>query len=732
MSIRFNEQERVFLLDTKTSTYAMQVNQGGYLVHLYYGKKLPRAQGVEKLAFRGVFDSLSPQSPYVDDPTFSLDIAPLEYPCGGAGDFRISALSVRGAKGDTVTDLHYVGHAITKGKPALPGLPATFAQEGEAQTLEIQLADKVTGVQAALLYTVFEEYGVMARSVRIENKGQSSVDLERAYSACLEMPGMGYDMVHLYGRWAKENTTERHPLHHGLQGIQSKRGMTGPNHNPFLALARQGTTEETGEAYGLGLVYSGNFAMDAEVDFRGCTRVLAGINPEEFRWRLEPGEVFTAPEAIMAYSDEGLGGMSRTFHKFIMRHLMRSEWTFKKRPLLINSWEAAYFDFDDGKLVEFAKAAKELGIEMLVMDDGWFGDRHDDHRALGDWQVNEEKLKGGLGSLIERVNGLGVKFGIWYEPEMINPDSGLYRAHPDWAICAPGREKSLSRYQCVLDMTRQDVRDNIFQQMADVISKNNIEYIKWDCNRHISEAASLQLPPERQGEFFHRYVLGVYDLMDRITTAFPHILLENCSSGGGRFDLGMLYYSPQIWASDNTDPIERLTIQFGASLCYPASSLGAHVSASPRAGIDTRAAVALWGTFGYELDPTKMTEEEKEAVRAQVADYHKYYDLTHYGDLYRLTSPTENPYFCDWMFVSPDKSEALYTRVIMRKPDNLYQVPRLQGLDPDRLYRDESTGEVYSGAVLLYGGLNLSGKAWADMPDGSCVVKHLASVTVES
>lgn len=728
MPIQYDQSTRIFTLTTDTTTYALRINEGGYPIHLYFGKKLPHTQGIQGLAFRGVYDSLSPQSPFVDDPCFSLDIAPHEYPCTGSGDMRIAALSLRGPSGDCVTDMHYVSHRILNGKPTLPGLPATFAGGNEAQTLELHLADKVTNVHAYLLYTVFEGYGAIARSARIENKSAAPVWLERAYSACLELPSMSYDCIHLHGRWAKENTTTRHPLHHGLQGIASQRGMTGPNHNPFMALAAPTCTETEGEAYGVSLIYSGNFSIDLEVDERGTTRLLTGINPTGFRWQLAPGESFTTPEAILAYSDSGLGAMSRTFHRLYLNHLMRSEWAKKKRPLLINSWEAAYFDFDDEKLYEFAKAAKDLGIELLVMDDGWFGDRHDDHRALGDWQVNEEKLKGGLQSLIARVNALGVKFGIWYEPEMVNPDSNLYRAHPDWAVCAPGREKSLSRHQCVLDMTREDVRDNIFQQMYDVISQNNIEYIKWDCNRHISEAASLQLPPERQGEFFHRYVLGVYDLMDRITKAFPHILLENCSSGGGRFDPGMLYYSPQIWASDNTDPIERLTIQFGASLCYPASSLGAHVSANPRTDIHTRAAVAMWGTFGYELDPCKLTEEEKAAVKSQIAAYHKYYDLTHYGDLYRLTAPTENPYLCDWLFVSPDKTEALYTRVIMRRPPNVYQLTRLQGLDPTRLYRDTATGETYSGAILMYGGLNLSARHWSDLPDGSCTVMHFTAL----
>ena len=726
MPISFDPAKRLFRLDTKTSTYAFFVYRENYLVHLYYGAKIPDSD-LEYLMYRGKFDSLSPWNTKVDDPDFSADITPFEYPTNGAGDMRIAALSVRNGDGNAVTDVRYVSHKITPGKPALEGLPATFADDSQAETLEVEAVDPVTGVKVFLLYTVFADYGVTTRSVRVENGGSAPVTLERAFSGCLDLPTMDWDMVHVYGRWAKENTTVRHPLQHGIQGIQSKRGMTGPNHNPFVALCQHTATEEQGEAMGLSLVYSGNFAFDIEVDTRGCPRVLAGINPTDFRWRLEPGESFTTPEVVMAYSEEGLGGMSRTFHHFYLDHLCPPQWARKKRPLLINSWEAAFFDFDDDKLVEFAQAAKELGIEMLVMDDGWFGDRCDDHRALGDWQVNEEKLKGGLTSLIQRVNALGIQFGIWYEPEMISPDSDLYRAHPDWAICAPGREKSMSRYQCVLDMTRKDVRDNIFQQMYDVISKNNIAYIKWDCNRHISEAASAALPPERQGEFFHRYVLGVYDLMGRITKAFPHILLENCSSGGGRFDPGMLYYAPQIWASDNTDPIERLSIQFGASLCYPIASLGAHVSASQRASLETRGNVAMCGTFGYELDPRKLTPEERETVKWQVADYHKYYDLIHYGDFYRITSPTEDPYLCRWQFVSPDKKEVLFTQVVMRQPANNYQLQRLPGLDPAAWYVDQETGQTYSGALLMHAGLDLSARTDNQLHDGYSVVKYLVA-----
>lgn len=726
MPVLYEKKNRVFKLDTQRSTYAFTVFEGGFLCHLYYGARIPDTD-LNYLVYRGGFDSFSPSSADVGDPLFSLDVNPLEYPANGSGDYRISALSIRNSAGNTVTDLRYVSHRITKGKPSLEGLPATFAGEDQAQTLEVLLEDPVTGMKAHLLYTVFEDYDVIARSVRLENGGSEGADVERAYSACLDLPTMDLDMIHLYGKWAKENTTARDPLIHGVQSIRSRRGMTGHHQNPFVALARRGADEEHGEVYGLNFIYSGNFAIDVEVDTRGCPRVLMGINPDDFRWRLNPGEALQLPEAVMVFSGNGLGSMSRTFHHFYLDHLMRSQWTKKKRPLLINSWEAAFFDFDDDKLVEFARQAKELGIEMLVMDDGWFGDRHDDHRALGDWTVNEEKLKGGLSHLIQRVNALGVKFGIWYEPEMISPDSDLFRAHPDWAIGAPGRKKSLARNQCVLDMTRPEVRDEIFRQMYDVISKNNIEYIKWDCNRNISEAGNAVMEPERQGEFFHRYVLGVYDLMDRITTAFPQILLENCSGGGGRFDAGMMYYSPQIWTSDNTDAIERLSIQFGASLCYPPASMGAHVSANPRTGIVTRGNVAICGTFGYEMDPGKLTEEEREIVKRQVADYHKYYELTHYGDFYRITSPTEDSFLCDWEFVSPDKNEVLFTRVVMRRPENIYQPLRLRGLDPEKRYTDEETGQTFSGALLMNAGMNLSATAWNQYTDGSSIVRHFVA-----
>lgn len=730
MSIQFDQKTNIFKLDTDVSTYAFMAYEQGYLVHLYYGPKVPD-EDLSHLMYRGWYDSLSPRNPKVQDRRFSLDSIPQELPGNSTGDFRISAIEAQATAGDCVTDLRYMGHRIYPGKPELYAvegfkLPAAFAGEDEAETLEIEMLDKVTGLKAYLSYTVFAKNGAMARSMRVENTGGSAVQLRRAYSMCLELPSMDYDMVHMYGRWAKENTVTRHPLMHGIQSIRSKRGMTGPNHNPFMALLRKGADEDQGEAIGVSIVYSGNFSVETEVDTLGCPRVLAGIDPGSFSWHLEPGEIFQTPEVLTVFSTEGLGGMSRSLHRLFMNNLMRSQWTHKKRPLLINSWEAAVFDFDDNLLVDFAREAKKLGVDMLVMDDGWFGTRNDDTQALGDWQVNENKLKGGIKSLIERVNAEGLSFGIWYEPEMVNPNSDLYRAHPDWIIKAQGREESLSRNQCVLDMTRKEVRDNIFDQMAEVIGNNNIQYIKWDCNRNISEAGNAVLPKERQGEFFHRYVLGVYELMDRVTSTWPHILLENCSSGGGRFDPGMLYYSPQIWTSDNTDPIERLTIQMGASLCYPPACMGAHVSANPRTGFETKGNVAIMGTHGFELDPLKMTEEEKEWAKKQAADYHKYYDLTHYGDLYRLTDPAVDPFFCDWELVSPDKGEALFTRVVMRKPENYYQMKRLRGLDPEKMYRAEGTEQVYSGALLMAAGLDLS-QPWPGPEDGSSVTVHLTA-----
>ena len=725
MPIVFDSEKRIFKLDTATSSYVIEIYKENFLAHLYYGAKIPDTN-LSAFKFRTPFASFSPNNINVDDWKFSPDVCPLEYQGEGSGDFRISAVAIRNSDGNNVTDMRYKSHKIYSGKPSIEGLPSLYVEDdSEATTLEILTEDSVTGIQTVLFYTVFEKLGAMTRSVRIINGTDKTVDIERVFSCAVDFPTYNYDLMTLYGKWAKERSLERRALARGRQGVSSKRGSSSHYQNPFAAIVDNGANEDYGNAYGFNLVYSSNFSIDVEVDGYGGTRFLMGINPEAFGWKLESGESFSSPEAVMVYSANGIGEMSRTFHKLYAKHLVRGKWKNIKRPLLINNWEATGMDFDGDTIVSFAAKAKELGIEMLVMDDGWFGYRNDDRSSLGDWQVNEEKLGGTLANLIERINALGLKFGIWYEPEMISRDSNLYRAHPDWCLHVPNREKSIARHQYVLDYSRQDVRDYIFNEMYKVLSVNKVDYLKWDFNRNLTEVGSATLPADRQKEVFHRYVLGTYEVMDRLTKAFPDMLIENCSGGGGRFDPGMLYYSPQIWTSDNTDPIERLAIQFGTSMCYPASTMGAHVSACRRTGYDTKGNVALWGSFGYELNPNKYTEEDAELVRAQVAEYHKYYDVIHFGELYRLISPFDNAYRAAWMFVSEDKSEALVTSVVMRQPFDKAFYLKLKGLDPEKFYLDEETGEVYSGALLMNAGLCLT---YTSDEDGKSFKKYFKEV----
>ena len=706
MSIHFDSASRTFKLDTVNSSYLLRIHENGRLLQVYYGSPIPDATVTDRDQRRGNA-SFSPNDPHG---SFLPDAAPMEYGCNGAGDFRISALSVRNANGDSTTDIRYKTHRIYAGKQPIPGLPATYVNDpSEADTLEIDMADAVTGVEVTLCYSVFHNLGVMTRYVRIANMGEKPCRLERALSLCVDLPSMDFDLITLYGRHCRERDYCRRPLARGIQGVESKRGSSGHTTNPFAALVSRNADEDHGLCYGFNLVYSSNFTAMAECDFNATTRFILGINPTDFSWKLEPGQVFHTPEAVMVFSDRGLGEMSRTFHRFYDRNLIRGSWKNKKRPLLINSWEGALFDFNTDKLVAFADEAAKLGLEMLVMDDGWFGKRNDDTNSLGDWYVNEEKLPGGLGKLIEQVNARGLKFGIWFEPEMISPDSDLFRAHPDWHIHVQGREAMIGRTQYVLDMSRPEVVDNIWQQMYAILSNNKIDYVKWDFNRNISDAASAALDAEHQSEFFHRYILGTYELMNRLVTTFPDVLLENCSGGGGRFDPGMLYYSPQIWTSDNTDPVDRTYIQYGTSLCYPTSTMGAHVSACRRTNFDTRGNLALWGSFGYELDPRKMTEEEKQKVIEQVAEYHKYYDLIHHGDLYRLVCPWDGGgKFAVWQHVSEDKSEALVTKMTLDNVWSHFQIVRLKGLDPEKTYHCPQLGLTCSGALLMNAGVNLT------------------------
>ena len=707
MPITFDEKRKIFKLDTLDSTYAIGIREG-YLIHLYYGKKIPDDNLLD-LPFRGYFATISPKNVHVDDYKFSLDVQPMEYSCNGSGDYRLAALSIKDSMGRTTTDIRYLDHKIYDGKPKLKGLPATYCNDdSEAQTLELITIDKFTGAKVTLYYTAFANYSVVTESVKVENTGKETFEIEKVASCCVNFPSMDYNMINLSGVWSRERRVITRHLAHGIQSVASKRGSSSHNHNPFVALVDDKGGEDFGDAFGFNLVYSGNFSADIETDYLDCTRLVMGLNPIDFTWVVEPGDEFQSPEVVMVYSDSGMGKMSRTFHDLYNNNLIRGEWKNKKRPLLINSWEGSGFDFDQETLVRYAKEAKKLGIELLVMDDGWFGHRDSDNSSLGDWFVNESKLKGGLTKLIERVNAEGIQFGIWYEPEMISEDSELYKAHPDWCVHVEGREQSPARQQYVIDMTRQDVRDCIFNQMYDVLSKNNIAYLKWDYNRAITEPASVMLDARHSKEFFHRFILGTYELMDRITSAFPHILFESCAGGGGRFDAGMLYYMPQAWASDNTDPIERLTIQFGTTMCYPASSMGAHVSACDRTGIETKAAVAMAGTFGYELDPKEMSEEDKEKVKEQVKNYHRYYNVIHFGDLYRIIAPTDDEFKCAWEYVAKDKSEALLTVVIKNRAPHDFLLIKMKGLDPEKMYRNETDGEIYSGALLMNAGINLT------------------------
>ncbi len=712
MAIHFNEQTKTFKLDAGDSSYVIQIFDEDYLLNPYYGKYIPDTDLRSYLPYAGPIVSFEPMR-FGISKDFSMESAPMEYPSFGTGNFRKTAIRIQAAEGNTATDLRYASHVIYPGKPGIPGLPATYAGEEDADTLEITTVDRVTGAEVVLIYSAFVKENVITRSAKVKNHGMKSFVIEDLASAFVNLPDMDYSMVTLYGRHADERRISRTPLAHGMQSIVSRRGATGHGHNNFMALTRLGADEDHGDTYGFNFVYSGSFQMGVEVNYHETSSVFVGFNPEQFRWTLAPGETFHTPETVMVYTDGGLGEMSRIFHRFYNRHLIRGIYKTQKRPLLINSWEAAYFDIDEDKLCNFAQHAKELGIEMLVMDDGWFGHRDDDTTSLGDWFVNEKKLD--LKRLSDRIHGMGLKFGIWYEPEMISEDSELYREHPDWCLHVPGREHTNCRTQMVLDMSRQDVIDNLFEQINGLLSEHDIDYVKWDFNRNLTEVGSAALSPEQQPELYHRFMLGTYQLMGRIVDAHPEILLENCSGGGGRFDPGMLYYSPQIWCSDNTDPIDRLSIQFGTSLCYPASTVGAHVSATQRTGYRTKGNVALWGTFGYELDPNILTEEDRQIVKQQVADYHRYYDLIHGGDLYRLIYPDSTvcnnslSSRCAWQIVAPDKSEALVTVVVLRNILDARFVLKLKGLDPAKKYRIGDMDLVLSGALLMKGGLNLTG-----------------------
>lgn len=709
----FPEDLKIFKLDAENTSYVFGVIDEGYLVHGYYGKKIADEEDLSYL-LRLTENPWVPKTNMRDKGTF-MDMTAFEYPCHGTGDYREPCLMVMDDDGMTACDLRYQSHKIYRGKPALEGLPATFASEDEAETLEITCIDKHTGLEAVLLYTAFNNLDVITRSVRLKNTGTAPLNVKRVLSMCVDFDNDGYDLITLNGSWARERCIERSPLHHGKQGVDSIKGESSHQNNPFMALVSHNADEDMGEAYGFNFVYSGNFFAQAEVTQNKCTRAVMGINHFDFNWLLEAGEEFIAPEVVMVYSSEGIGAMSRTFHDLYRQHLIRGKYKDKRRPILINNWEATYFNFDTDKLIEIAKQASKLGIEMLVMDDGWFGHRDSDNSSLGDWFVYEKKIKGGLKYLVDEVNKLGMKFGIWFEPEMISPDSELYKAHPEWAIQIKGREMTMSREQYVLDYSNKEVRDYVYGMMRNILDSANIEYIKWDMNRQLTEVGSTSLPKNRQRELWHRYVLGVYDLMNRLTTDYPRILLENCSGGGARFDPGMLYYSPQIWCSDDTDAIERLKIQHGTSICYPASAMGAHVSDCPNHTVgrsvpfSTRGNVAMVGTFGYELDVTRIPQEDRDAIPAQIEEFNKYNPIIRTGDQYRIGNVFEDNMWDAWMFVAKDRSEAVFTFVqVLGRPNYRSRRIKLKGLDPEASYKNSKNGEIHSGSVLMNVGIFVS------------------------
>lgn len=711
MGIIFDQSSKSFHLKANNTSYVIQVVKAGYLAHVYWGKRI-RTNDVSRLIkYYGRAFSANPDP---GDPTFSLDMLPQEYPAYGNTDFRIPAYQVQLENGSTITDLRYISHEIFKGKPKPEGLPATYAEsDDEAETLKIELADAIAGLKVILFYSVYEKFDVITRSACIINEGRQNLKLLRALSASIDFNNSNYDMLQLSGAWARERHIERRPLYPGSQSVESRRGASSHQQNPFIALLSRNANETNGEVYGINLVYSGNFIAQAEVDQFSTTRVSIGINPFDFSWLLEAGQKFQTPEAILVYSSKGLGHMSRTYHKLYRTRLCRGKYRDQERPILVNNWEATYFDFNAEKLENIARVGKELGIELFVLDDGWFGKRDNDKSSLGDWVVDKNKLPAGLDDLARRINNLGMKFGLWFEPEMISPDSNLYRAHPDWCIHVPDRSRSESRNQLILDMSRKDVCDAVIKMVSDILSSAPISYVKWDMNRHMTEIGSALLPPERQRETAHRYILGVYRVMDEITSAFPEVLFESCSGGGGRFDPGILYYMPQTWTSDNTDAVERLKIQYGTSIVYPPSSMGCHVSAVPNhqlgriTPLSMRGDVAMSGNFGYELDLTKFSNEEKDAVKEQVKTYKSLRNLIQYGDFYRIKSPFEGNDTA-WMFVSEDQTEAFaaFFRVLAKPNPSLVWL-RLEGLNPEMDYEIEGTGEVVGGDVLMNAGLDI-------------------------
>ena len=719
MSIIYDENKQVFHLQTQKTSYIMHIWRGKYLTHVYWGKRIKSPNMENALISR-----VTGFSPVTDKEDYTLDFLCQEYPTGCGSDYRMPALSVLYEDGSRNAKLTYDSHRIFKGKPKLQGLPATYVEKDEeADSLEITLKDTLKGLKVVLLYTAFCEVDAITRSVKVINEGKETIVLEKVLSASVDFETADYDFLDFHGGWGKERFLERTPLHHGVQSIDSKRGSSSHQLNPFFVLAAKETNEEYGDAYGFNFVYSGNFTAGVEVDQVDKLRVWMGLNEYDFSWRLEASDEFQAPEVVMVYSGGGFGEMSRTFHKLYRKRLVRGKYRDEARPILVNNWEGTYFDFDEEKILGIAREAKKLGIELMVLDDGWFGKRNDDKSSLGDWFVNKEKLPNGIIGLAEKVNDMGLKFGLWFEPEMVSVDSDLYRTHPDWCIHVPGRIRTETRNQLTLDLSRKEVCDYIVETIGNLLDEANISYIKWDMNRNMSELGSAGLPADRQKEMPHRYMLGLYDTMERIISSHPDVLFEGCSGGGGRFDPGMLYYMPQIWTSDDTDAVERLYIQYGTSYAYPISAMGAHVSAIPNhqtgrmTSLKMRGDVAMSGNFGYELDLMKFTEEEKAEVKKQVELYKELRTFVQSGDMYRLKSPfrdvNNDGNDTAWMFISEDGNNifAAYFRISCVVNGGIYRM-KFTALDSEAKYEIVGEGKQYYGDELMNIGLVF--EMWGD------------------
>lgn len=704
--INYDEKNRVFHLHNDQISYLLAVEDGKTLAHLYFGKAIKNYHG--QLRYPRVDRGFSGNLPGSLDRTFSRDSLPKEYSSAGEMDYHTPAAVIRQSDGSNALFLTYEGYKIVDGKPDLEGLPHSFVEsKDEAQTLIVTLIDEKSKVKFELSYTIYRNRPVITRSVKVINDGDKKVNIEKVASMQIDFVGRNFESITLPGAHAHERRVERSEINQGIHVYSSHRGTSSHQMNPFMALVDPDTTEFVGDAYGFAFVYSGNHKFEVERDQFAQTHVNIGINDFNFNWELRPTASFQTPEVLMVYSDQGINKMSQAFHSLIHERVIRSKYKNQVRPILVNNWEATYFDFDEKKLQPIVDDAKEMGIEMFVLDDGWFGHRDDDNSSLGDWSVFEKKFPNGLDHFADYVHQQGLKFGLWFEPEMISMDSDLYKKHPDYLMHVPGRIPSPSRNQYVLDLGRKEVRDNIFDQMNNILSSGKIDYIKWDMNRHLSDIYEADLPSARQGEVYHRYVLGLYDLLERVVNTYPDLLIEGCSGGGGRFDAGMAYYTPQIWASDDSDAIDRLSIQYGTSLVYPQSMMTSHVSVSPNeqngriTPFNTRGVVAMWGDLGYELDLTKMSKEDRQEVKNQVAEYKKIRQVTQYGTFYRLKNAQISNQ-CAWETVSPDKNEVVLSVVkVMASAQPYLTKTKLVGLDPEKQYEDQASHEVYGGDELM-------------------------------